>query len=210
MRALWRDGRVTHKGEFYQLEDCVCAPTAKREIPIVSAGQSPKGIAFTARHAEYNFVFGGAEKLRRIAAPLKVAADSAGRQVGMLALVCVIAAPTDAEAAERTADIIAGADKSAIQGVIRSASMDTNPAGTSQQFLDAMAAPVEDGNLAFMGFPVIHGSYDTVVQKIVALERDAGVNGLLMTFPDFVPAVREFGEHVLPQLRALEQAPEAA
>ena len=210
MRALWRDGRVTHHGEFYQLEDCVCAPTAKREIPIVSAGQSPKGIAFTARHAEYNFVFGGNAKLKRIAGPLGAAAEAAGRQVGMLALVCIIAAATDQEAAERTADIVAGADKAAISGVIRSASMDTNPAGTSQQFLDGVTAPVEEGNLAFMGFPVIHGSYDTVVRKIVTLEREVGVNGLLMTFPDFVPAVREFGEHVLPQLRALEPPRAAA
>ena len=126
MRALWRDGRVTHHGEFYQLEDCVCAPTAKREIPIVSAGQSAKGIAFTARHAEYNFVFGGNAKLKRIAAPLGAAAEAAGRQVGMLALVCIIAAATDQEAAERTADIVAGADKAAISGVSSRATSNEN------------------------------------------------------------------------------------
>ena len=58
--------------------------------------------------------------------------------------------------------------------------------------------------------PCAVASYDTVVRKIVALERDAGVNGLLMTFPDFVPALREFGEHVLPRLRAREHATQAA
>ncbi len=206
MRALWRHGHVTHHGEFFQLDDCRCAPTAAREIPIVSAGQSPKGIEFTARHAEYNFVFGGAAKLKRISEPLRRAADAAGRQVGMLALVCIIAARTDAEAADRCQDIVAGADREAIANVIRSASMDTNPAGTSQQFLEGLNAPVEEGNLAFMGFPVIHGSYATVAAKITALERDVGVDGLLMTFPDFVPGVRSFGEHVLPQLRTTASA----
>lgn len=40
--------------------------------------------------------------------------------------------------------------------------MDTNPDGTSEHFLDGLSAPIEERNLAFMGFPVLHGSYETV------------------------------------------------
>jgi pyrimidine oxygenase len=201
MRALWRDGRLTHQGEFYQLDDCECFPTVPRDIPIVCAGQSPKGIRFTAEFAEYNFVFGGTEKLRGIAQPLLQEAAKFGRVVSTLALVTIIAADTDAEAEELCRDIVAGADAGAIQHIVESASLDTNPQGTSKHFRDGLTAPVTEGNLAFMGFPVIHGSHETVARKILALERDTGIGGLLMTFTDYVPDVRSFGMHVMPYLR---------
>ena len=201
MRALWRDGRLTHQGAFYQLEDCECFPTVARDIPIVCAGQSPKGIRFTAEFAEYNFVFGGAEKLRGIAQPLLQEAEKFGRTVGSLALVTIIAADTDAQAEEQCRDIVAGADADAIQHIIESASQDTNPQGTSKHFRDGLTASVAEGNLAFMGFPVIHGSHETVARKILALERDTGIAGVLMTFTDYVPDLKAFGQHVMPHLR---------
>jgi pyrimidine oxygenase len=204
MQALWRDGRVTHKSDFFQLEDCECFPTTGREIPIVSAGQSPKGTAFTAKYAHYNFVMAGLDKLRRIVPPLHAEAAKIGRKVGTLALVQIIAAPTDAEAEAIWRDIVAHADRAALLNVMRSAGMDTNADGTSQHFLDAMNAPVEEGNMAFMGFPLLWGSYETVARKILQHEREAGVSGMLMTFVDFVPGVREFGQHVLPILRDAE------
>ncbi len=61
---------MTFDGEFFKLTDCTCYPTPNREIPVVCAGQSSRGQIFTARHAEFNFVFGGREKLRRIAQPV--------------------------------------------------------------------------------------------------------------------------------------------
>jgi len=204
MRALWRDGRVTHNSDFYQLDDCECFPTTGREIPIVSAGQSPKGVAFTARHADFNFVTAGPEKLRRIVPPLHAEAAKVGRKVGTLALVTIVAAPTDAQAEEIWKNIVAHADQAAVMNVMRSAGMDTNADGTSKHFLEGMTAPVEDGNMAFMGFPLIWGSYETVARKILQHEREFGVSGMLMTFVDFVPGVREFGQHVLPILRAGE------
>src|ERR1700712_4974359 len=169
MRTLWRDGRMTHRGEFYQLDNCECFPTVPRDIPIVCAGQSPKGIRFTAEFAEYNFVFGGAQKLRGIAQPLLEQAAKFGRTVGTLALVTIIAAETDAQAEDQCRAIVDGADAGAIQNILASASQDTNPEGTSRHFRDGLTAPVNEGNLAFMGFPVIHGSYESVARQILAL-----------------------------------------
>lgn len=87
---------MTFKGEFYNLTDCTCYPILNREIPIVCAGQSPRGQIFTARHAEYNFVFGGRQKLRRIAQPVIEESRRLSRNVGTLALVTVITEETDA------------------------------------------------------------------------------------------------------------------
>jgi len=202
MRALWRDGRVTFQGKHYQLQDCECFPTPGRDIPIVCAGQSSTGVRFTAEFAEYNFVFGGPEKLKGIAQPVLREAARLGRTVGTLALVTIIAAETDAVAERECRRIVAGADADAIQNILASASMDSNPDGTSKQFRDGLTAPVEEGNLAFMGFPVIQGSYESVAAQIISLERETGISGLLLTFPDFVPGVRAFGARILPLLRA--------
>lgn len=204
MRALWRDGRLTFNGKHYQLEDCECFPTPGREIPIVCAGQSSKGVLFTATLAEYNFVFGGPLKLKGIAQPVLREAARLGRKVGTLALVTIIAAATDAEAEQQCRAIVDGADAVAIRHILESASMDSNPNGTSKHFRDGLNAPVSEGNLAFMGFPVIHGSYESVAAQILDLERQTGISGLLLTFPDFVPGVRAFGETVLPIIRANE------
>jgi alkanesulfonate monooxygenase SsuD/methylene tetrahydromethanopterin reductase-like flavin-dependent oxidoreductase (luciferase family) len=52
-----------------------------------------------------------------------------------------------------------------------------------------------------MGFPVLHGSYESVAEQIATLERDTGIGGMLMTFVDFVPDIQRFGEKVLPLVR---------
>jgi pyrimidine oxygenase len=133
-----------------------------------------------------------------------------GRTVGTLALVTIIAAETDAAAAEECARIVAGADADAIRNILASASMDSNPDGTSKHFRDGLTAPVEDGNLAFMGFPVIQGSYENVAAQIISLEQQTGISGMLLTFPDFVPGVRDFGARILPLLRAHQDSQAAA
>jgi pyrimidine oxygenase len=210
MRKLWAEGRMTHHGDYFHLEDCECFPTPGRDIPIVCAGQSPRGVKFTAQFAEYNFVFGGREKLKRIAQPVLQEAARHGRKVGTLALYVIIAARTDAEAEAQWRAIVEGADHEALMNIDRSAAMDTNPDGTSKHFRDGLTAPVEEGNLTFMGFPVIWGSYDTVAREILEIEAETRIGGMLMTFPDFIPGVYEFGEHILPRLRGHQAQVEVA
>jgi alkanesulfonate monooxygenase SsuD/methylene tetrahydromethanopterin reductase-like flavin-dependent oxidoreductase (luciferase family) len=45
-----------------------------------------------------------------------------------------------------------------------------------------------------------------VAELIVTLERDTGIGGLLLTFIDFVPDIRRFGEKVLPLVRERYEA----
>lgn len=201
VRDLWREGRSDFKGQHYQLTDCECFPVAGREIPVVYAGQSPKGIEFTSEWAEYNFVFGGPEKLKKISQNVLDLSAKYGRNVGTLALYTIIGADTDKEAEDRCKEILDGADEVALMNVVKSASMDANPDGTSKHFRDGMTAPVEEGNLVFMGFPVIHGSWETIAHKINDLGERTGVSGMLFTFPDFVDGVKKFGKYSMPILR---------
>lgn len=200
VQALWRDGEVTHDSEFFHLKDCRCLPKPRREIPVVCAGQSPRGLRFTAEMGRYNFVMSTTPGLKTITRELKTIACPLGRQVGTLALFTLIAAETDAEAADITAAIMAGADHEAIGNVLASASRDSNPGGTSAALQAALASPVEDGNIVFMGFPVIQGSFRNVAAQLDAIARDSDIDGILFNLPDFVPGIRDFGERVMPLL----------
>ncbi|MBM9468885.1 LLM class flavin-dependent oxidoreductase [Nakamurella leprariae] len=201
LRGLWRDGRTTFNGEFFTINDATCLPSSGRELPIVTAGQSTAGQRYTAHYGDYNFVFGDRELLPQITRPMVQEAERVGRTVGTYALFTVIAAETDEEARAKTQRIVDGQDTEALKNVAGSAALDPESGGTSAHFIAGLTAPPEEGNLTFMSFPVLHGSYESVAEQIATMQRDTGVAGVLMTFVDYVPDIRVFGEKVLPLVR---------
>lgn len=202
MRALWRDGRVTYHGKFFQLDDATVFPTPGRDIPIVTAGQSPRGQKYTAEYSDYNFVMADRELLPKISEPVREMSKAIGRDVGTLALYTVVAAETDEAARARVQDIIDHADTQAIKNLMGSAALDTQTGGTSQHFIDGITAAPEIGNTTFMSFPVLYGSYENIAEQIISIQRDYKIPGLLMTFIDYLPDIRAFGEKVLPLIKA--------
>tara|TARA_B100001094_G_scaffold332530_1_gene405042 strand:- start:24 stop:1091 length:1068 start_codon:yes stop_codon:yes gene_type:complete len=200
MQDLWRNGTSTHKSEFFDLKDCSCLPMPKNEIKIVSAGQSPKGVQFVAKNADHNFVMAPTKKLKGISNSVKAQGRENGRDVGTYALYTLITADTDAEAKDIGQNIIDEADTGAISNIIASANLDTNTGGTADHLKAALELPLEDGNMAFMSNPVIHGSYDTVAQKIDSIAAETGIDGMLFSWPDFVGGIKTFGEHIMPLL----------
>ena len=48
----------------------------------------------------------------------------------------------------------------------------------------------EDGNMAFMGFPVICGSFETVARKIDKIADETGIDGMLFSWADFVGGLK--------------------
>ncbi|MDE0801164.1 MAG: LLM class flavin-dependent oxidoreductase [Rhodospirillaceae bacterium] len=201
LQDLWRNGTSTHHSEFFDLEDCSCLPMPGRELEIVCAGQSPKGVEFVAKNADHNFVMAQPPKLKGISDSLKAKGSEQGRDVGTYALFGLITANTDAEAFAMGQKIIDEADEAAISNIIASASLDSNAGGTADHLKAGLALGLEEGNMAFMGFPVICGSFDTVAQKIDAIAEDTGVDGMLFSWADFVGGIRDFGEQIKPRLK---------
>lgn len=202
LKTLWRDGRCSFDGEFFQLDDCTVYPQPGRDIPIVCAGQSPRGRQFVAEQANHQFVLTGESNLAAGVKDIQGRARDTGRDVGIYALYHMILADTDAAAAAVAEDIVARADQGAIENILASASLDTNTEGTADQLKAALAQDIEEGNMAFMGIPVILGSPDTVAAKIRHIGEHTGIDGLLFSWPDFVPGIRQFGEEVMPRLAA--------
>ena len=125
---------------------------------------------------------------------VKAAAAGHGRTVGTYALLGLIIAPTDAEDKAMGDHIIAGADEGAIGNILTSAAMDINVGGTADRMKAGLSLPLDEGNIAFIGFPVIHGSPETVAAKLNAIAAQTGVDDMLFSWPDFVPGIRSFGE----------------
>jgi pyrimidine oxygenase len=212
MKALWTDGRVTHKGTYFELDDCVCQPLPSRRIPIMCAGQSPRGMRFAAEVGDYNFVFGDLAQLRALRRQLDQACATSGRPVGAYALFGVIAAETDAEAVELARLYTAGTDYAAIDTLVSYWSSDTKGTGTQTAlttrsrvlpdivFDDPSRAALIQGGPFYL-HPHLVGSYDRVAAYLDAAALDAGMAGVVMTFADFVDDIVTFGNEVMPRMQ---------
>ena len=200
LQQLWSAGTVTHDSHNFNLIDCSCLPMPKRHIPIISAGQSPKGVDFVARKADQNFVMASPRRLKDISSAVKAKGASLGREVGTYALFTLIAESTDEKAVSVVQNIVDKADLGAIENILGSASLDANKGGTSDHLQHALDRDVEEGNIALMGHPAICGSFETVSDKINQIISDTGIDGMLFCWPEYRRGIQDFGEKIKPRL----------
>ncbi len=198
LRALWTEGRVDFKSEHFDLDDCQCYPVPKEHVPIVSAGQSPRGVAFCEEYADYRFMIGNPPVLDALR---KQQISGAAKRNGSYLLIHLLVGETDAEAEDRGRAIIDRADTGAIHNMLASAAMDANTEGTSAALQAGLSRSMEDGNLAFGAHPVIHGSVETVAEKIDRIAEETDADGFMFAWVDYVEGVRMFGERIRPLLR---------
>ncbi|MQT15166.1 LLM class flavin-dependent oxidoreductase [Segnochrobactrum spirostomi] len=101
--------RVSHTSAHHRLDAIhLSEPSPQRTPVLYQAGTSPAGRAFAGRHAECVFMSGPSKTViaPRVAA-VRAAAAAAGRdpaEIRIFALMTVIVAPTDAEAAAKLAE----------------------------------------------------------------------------------------------------------
>ncbi|MBP2367949.1 LLM class flavin-dependent oxidoreductase [Pseudonocardia parietis] len=205
LRALWAEGPTTFEGEFFTFTEADMRPKPLHTPTVVCAGQSPAGQEFTATHGDRNFIMAERSKVGEIASGVKRFGAEKGRDVGTYALYCIIAEETDEEADKLCRHIVENADLEAISYMTTGASLDTNPDGTSAQLLTSLERPAEEGNMAFLSLPVVKGSYERVAAQLDEIAVTTGIDGALLTWPDFVDGVTKFGERVKPLLREAAQ-----
>lgn len=201
MQALWDNGQASYEGKYFQLDDCTAYPQPSRKIPLVCAGSSPKGLEFTARYGDYGFVNGSdTDKMAALVRKIRGMGEEHGRKVGCYAGFALIIGDTDAQAQEMYDHIEAGLDLKAIANMMGSAAKDTNAGGSAQDLKAAGEAMITKGQLSAMS-PMIVGSPETVARRIDEIVEATGIDGMLLSWPDFLPGLRAFGEQVMPQLR---------
>jgi pyrimidine oxygenase len=210
MRELWETGRSDFKGAFFQMDDCRLGPRPLNAIQIIGAAQSDNGTRFAAGTCDYNFCasFGVNEPagVAPSVARLVAAAEQAGRDVGALVLMMVIADETDAAAMAKWEHYKAGVDHEALAWRDAQAGDDPNKDAfaTKNRFMQTGAEKLPTS----MG--VLAGSYASVAGMLDELAAVPGVRGVMLTFDDFVIGMEQFGTRIQPLMASRSSVEQAA
>lgn len=62
-----------------------------------------------------------------------------------------------------------------------------------------LSTSLEQSDNVFMGFPVLKGSHGLVAAQVEEVGEIAGIDGVMLNFPDFVPGIDGFGERAVPR-----------
>lgn len=199
LEALWgRDENLTRAGRFWSATDAYITPRPADGRPIlVTAGTSPASVAYAARHSDLMFITspGGAEINAAVAAlptltgAIHEQAAAQGRRVRPIINPLIICRDTEAEARAAYDAILSHGDADAAQRSLARGDTKSWARHTLEQ-------RIVGGNVQIIGSP------EQVADGILRL-RQAGCEGVQVSFFDFEPDLEHFGRRVLP---LLEQA----
>ena len=200
MEALWASSEnLTSTGRYWRLIDAYVTPKPRFGRPLlVNATGSPAGIAYAARHSDLVFITspGGGHFDAAIAAlpqhnaEIKAKAAEFGREVRTIINPMIICRRTNREAHEYYDLIVAAADVEAIEGFVgRRMSGDAKGWKT-----DLGAYRAVGGNMQIVGSPA------EIVESFLQLKQ-AGCDGVQLTFFDFAADLEIFGQEVLPLMK---------
>jgi FMNH2-dependent dimethyl sulfone monooxygenase len=200
MQALWASSEnLTIAGKHWKLIDAYVTPKPRFGRPLlVNATGSAAGIAYAARHSDLVFITspgGGHVDAAIVALPqhnaeIKARAADLGRKVKTIINPMIICRQTNREAQAYYDSIVAAADVEAIEGFVgRRMSGDAKGWKT-----DLGAYRAVGGNMQIVGSP------DEIVDRFLQL-KEAGCDGVQLTFFDFAADLEFFGQEVLPLMK---------
>jgi FMNH2-dependent dimethyl sulfone monooxygenase len=202
VKQLWTaEHAVNFEGRYFRAHDAFVSPKPiQRPLPlIVSAGISPAGRTFAARHADWLFVTNpfsadpGEElpELRAVIDDVKEQAARHGRTIKTIINPHIICRDSETEARAVRQAIIEQGDSVAAQNFLSSF-----VGGASQSWQKRTLEEIYvGGNLHVIGTP------EQVVEQLVNLRR-VGCDGIQINFFDYLPDLERFAEKILPLLKA--------
>ena len=211
LKDLWTTGRSDLSGNFFTMRDCRLSPRPLCGIPLIVAGGSDAGLAFAARHCDYNFCNAPdtINMPQAAAAPigrLARAAEQAGREVKALIWVSVVTAETDAAAEAKWRDYTAGTDLVALGLRTQQAAADVNnddPNSTKGRLTQGKA-PQPTTAMKLIG------SYATIARLLDQMADLPGLTGVMLSFDDYRLGVEAFGQCIQPLMRCRQNVQSAA
>jgi pyrimidine oxygenase len=216
LRGLWENGRLTHHGAHFDLNDCLVQPAPEHSIPVMIPGQSAQSIELAAERADVNFVLGTFDVVAKARQDLLAATEKNGRTVGTSALFGIITAPTDEEAIALLKSFTDNTDVEAATNLVSAASTDAEGLAASRylepQAVDIAVSFDHPARAAVVAGPALFhphlvGSYERVAAFLADLERTALVDNVCLSFPDYRADLQMFAENVMPRVAALLDSP---
>jgi alkanesulfonate monooxygenase SsuD/methylene tetrahydromethanopterin reductase-like flavin-dependent oxidoreductase (luciferase family) len=204
LKRLWsEDAPFDHYGENFALKQAISLPHPLQPNgpPIMSAGGSPRGMHFAARNADLAFTVLPSEDpddiAARVAAYRNLARTEYKRDIQVWTFATVIQRDSlaDAEAYEHHFAVEHG-DEAVVDAFIRLNSI--NSKAMPLEKLQQMRMRLKGGG----GFPL--KGCATQIAEHLAMLSNAGIDGLLLVWPEpYGPAIRKFGDSVLPLLEQM-------
>lgn len=208
LRGIWTEDGYEQAGDFYRIRDFTLKPKplagpARPHPEIFQGGNSTAARRMAGRVSDWYFSNGkDVDGVREQIADVTAEAARHGRRVRFGLNGFVIVRDTEAEARDTLREIVAKADRPAVEG-FRAA---VTQAGKSTSDGKGMWADSEFADLVQYndGFRTrLIGTPEQVAERIVAYRR-LGVDLILCGFLHYLEEVADFGARVVPIVRELE------
>ena len=210
LRSLWTEGQANLAGDFYRIRDFSLKPKplslpGRPHPEIFQGGNSTAARHNGGRYADWYFSNGNDfDGVRKQLSDLRRIAAEAGRTVGPRFGLngFVIVRDTEAEAREQLREIVAKADRPAVEGfgaAVKQAGSSTSDG--RGMWADSSFEDLVQYNDGFR--TQLIGTAEQVAERIVAY-RKLGVDLILTAFLHFHEEIEAFGKKVLPLVREME------
>ena len=204
LRKLWTcPDEFDYSSSHFRMKKAISRPHPVQPggIPIMNAAMSPVGMRFAARHSQIGLIgldgtdFGQwrahAENYK------KMAREEFGRDIQIWTNCSVVQADSQREAEDYLRRFaVDNVDTEALDGVMRTISIENNIPLDSERL-----ALIRTRMATGAGYPLV-GTADKIAAELQAISG-AGVDGVIMTWLDYIDGVGRFARGVLP---LLEQA----
>ncbi len=197
VNRLWTEpGSFSVSGTYFTGENVEAYPKpvqAPRPV-LINAGNSPAGIAFSARNVDINFAsLDTLENMKDYTGTIKRRAkDEFGREISTMTYGLVVVRDTEQEARQAFQRVVDEGDWGAAENVLKIAGVESQSFDHAKQFQERFVA-------GWGGYPMV-GTPEQVVEEFGRL-HEAGMDGMIMGLIDFNEEMKYFGERVLPLMQ---------
>ncbi|MFC9693241.1 dimethylsulfone monooxygenase SfnG [Kribbella sp. NPDC056951] len=206
LRKLWTEDNVEFAGDFYRIRDFTLKPKPGVVPELFQGGNSTAARDNAGKHSDWYFSNGKdfdgvTEQLLDVR---RSAADVGGREVRFGLNGFIIARDTEKEARDVLREIVAKANKPAVEGFRDAVTQAGRSAPDGKgMWADSSFEDLVQYNDGFRSQLI--GTPEQIAERIVAYRR-RGVDLILGGFLHFQEEIEYFGARVLPLVRELEAA----
>lgn len=201
VERLWTEyDEFDHDGAFFKVSKGMSLPkpAQRPRPPIMNAGGSDRGRAFACEHADMCFVIVKSEDPAKIRAEIdeyrRVAREQFGREVQVWTHTFVVQRDTQQEADDYLEYYaVTHQDRRGVDAWMAKQAEQAKlmPPHVMESFRTRFAAGTG-------GFPLV-GTAEVIVERL-GLLSDCGLDGVLLTWVDYIDGMTRFNRHVLPLL----------
>ncbi|GAB3928311.1 dimethyl sulfone monooxygenase SfnG [Kribbella albertanoniae] len=209
LRKLWTEDNVEFAGDFYRIRDFTLKPKPGVFPELFQGGNSTAARDNAGKHSDWYFSNGkDFDGVTEQLLDVRRVAQGAGREVKFGLNGFIIARDTEQEARDVLREIVAKANKPAVEGFRDAVTQAGRSAPDGKgMWADSSYEDLVQYNDGFRSELI--GTPEQIAERIVAYRR-RGVDLILGGFLHFQEEIEYFGARVLPLVRELEAAERGA